>query len=181
MSLTQKIETPSITYAGVEAAVDLVFTSFAAQAPPAARLVLTEHPLETSPRNWRKFITAQANRHGLAGRVVYLVNGTPDALLEASRGVVVINSTVGQKALLLGIPVVALGAAVFNMPGLTFQGSLDEFWTGARPTSIDTVKTYRAELIRRCQFNGGLYSARGIEVAVRNAAARITAAPRVTA
>jgi capsular polysaccharide export protein len=116
-------------FAGVEAAVDLVFRSFAEQAPAGAILVLTEHPLETSPRNWCRFITAQARRHGLADRVIYLVNGTPDSLLEASRGVVVINSTVGQKALLW-----AFRSSHWVPPSSTCQGSPSRAaWTISGP------------------------------------------------
>jgi len=155
----------------VKQAIDLVLTSFARFAPPALELVVTEHPLETSPFNWRRYVLDEAARAGLGGRVSYLVNGTPDAIIENSQGVVVINSTIGQRGLVLGRPVIALSGAVFNMPGLTFQHGLDRFWREAQPADQDIVRNYRRGLIARCQINGGLYSAPGIALAVKNAMA----------
>ena len=38
---------------------------------------------------------------------------------------------VGLAALQLGRPVMALGHALYGLPGLTYQGSLDAFWTAA--------------------------------------------------
>jgi len=159
----------------VKQAIDVVLNSFARCAPPELELVITEHPLETSPFNWRRYVLAEAAKAGLGERVSYLVKGTPDAIIEHSQGVVVINSTIGQRALLLGRPVIALSAAVFSMPGLTFQQGLDRFWREAAPADQEIVQTYRRALIARCQINGGLYSAAGIALAVTNAVAWLEA------
>jgi capsular polysaccharide export protein len=159
----------------VKEAIELVLTSFAGFAPPELELVVTEHPLETSPFNWRRYMLEAAARAGLGARVSYLVNGTPDKIIEHSQGVVVINSTIGQRGLVLGRPVIALSGAVFNMPGLTFQHGLDRFWREAQPADRDIVRNYRRGLIARCQINGGLYSAPGIALAVKNAVARMEA------
>jgi capsular polysaccharide export protein len=159
----------------VKQAIDVVLTSFARFAAAERELVITEHPLETSPFNWRRYVLAASAKAGLGARVSYLVNGTPDIVIEHSRGVVVINSTIGQRALLLGRPVIALSAAVFNMPGLTFQHGLDRFWSEAEPADQDTVRNYRRGLIARCQINGGVYSTEGIALAVTNAVTRLEA------
>jgi len=159
----------------VRQAIEMVLLSFARFAPPELELVITEHPLETSPFNWRRYVLGEAARAGLGARVSYLVNGTPDCVIEHSQGVVVINSTIGQRALLLGRPVIALSAAVFNMPGLTFQHGLDRFWREAEPADREIVRSYRRGLIARCQINGGVYSTEGIALAVANAVARMEA------
>ena len=50
-------------------------------------------------------------------------------LLARKPAVVTVNSTVGTLALACGLPVIALGKAVYDIAGLTFQGELDEFWS----------------------------------------------------
>ena len=52
-------------------------------------------------------------------------------LLKRSRGIVLVNSSIGTLALEHGCAVKALGTATYDMPGLTFQGSLDDFWTAS--------------------------------------------------
>jgi capsular polysaccharide export protein len=44
-------------------------------------------------------------------------------VLAPAAGVVTVNSTAGLQALREGKPVVALGRALYDMPGLTFQGA----------------------------------------------------------
>jgi capsular polysaccharide export protein len=80
-------------------------------------------------------------------------------LLDHCKGVVVMNSTVGLQALGHGAPVVALGKAIYNKPGLTFQGSLDEFWQecGSHRPEQSLVQAFRNMLIYRTQANGSFY------------------------
>lgn len=160
-------------FTSVEEIIDNILQSFANFAPPDAILAVTEHPLETSPRNWRRYITQRAVRFKIAQRVRYLVNGTPDRVLSHCQGVVVVNSTIGQRALQLGLPVIALSRAVFNMQGLTFQNGLDRFWREATPADPALVQRYRQAVIEKCLINGGAYSKRGIELAVLNAVKRL--------
>ena len=42
-----------------------------------------------------------------------------------------INSTAGMIALAHGRPMITLGAAIYDLPGLTFQGQLRDFWKNA--------------------------------------------------
>ena len=156
--------------------IKLILQSFANKAPKNALLVITEHPLETSPTNWRKLVKAQAVACGIASRVEFFAGGSPNELLAASRGIVVVNSTTGHQGLELGVPVIALSRAVFNLPGLTFQAGLDRFWNESSPADPDLFKAYRKVVIHRTQLNGGFFSKTGIAHAVANAVPRIEAA-----
>jgi capsular polysaccharide export protein len=160
-------------FTSVEEIIDKILISFANFAPCDAVLAVTEHPLETSPRNWRRYILNRAGSCGIRQRVRFLANGTPDKFLSHCQGVVVINSTIGQRALQLGLPVIALSRAVFNMEGLTFQNGLDLFWTDAKPADAAIVHRYRQGVISKCLINGGIYSKRGIALAVTNAVTRL--------
>jgi capsular polysaccharide export protein len=75
------------------------------------------------------------------------------------RGVVVVNSTVGLSALHHGAPTKVCGNALYDIPGLTFQGTLDQFWSdapGAKPDRQLYVR-FRDHLISKTQINGSFY------------------------
>jgi capsular polysaccharide export protein len=154
----------------------LILESFSRQAPPDSLLVITEHPLETSPTNWRKVVAAEAAACGVSARVRFIPGGSPTELLMACRGIIVVNSTTGHQGLELGIPVIALSRAVFNIPGVTFQDGLDRFWTQAQPADFKLVDAFRQVVIDRTQLNGGFFSRQGMALAVANAVPQIEAA-----
>lgn len=156
-----------------------VIKSFSLNAPGHSTLVITEHPLETSPNNWRRIVTEQAAAFGVTARVRFFAAGSPKELLATSRGIVVVNSTTGHQGLELGVPVIALSPAVFNLPGVTFQGGLDRFWTESHPANLQWIKAFRSVIIDRTQLNGGFFSKRGIAAAVANAIPRMEAASGV--
>jgi capsular polysaccharide export protein len=156
-------------FKGQAEVIKLVIGSFAEQAPEHSMLVITEHPLETSPTNWRKLVTAMAAGFGVASRVKFFAGGSPLELLAKARGIVVVNSTTGHQGLELGVPVVALSPAVFNLAGISFQAGLDNFWAKARPADPDFFRAYRKVVVHRTQLNGGFFSRKGIAVAVANA------------
>ena len=165
-------------FAGQAEVITLVLKSFSCWAPENSQLVITEHPLETSPTRWKKLVTAQAATLGIASRVQFLPGGSPKELLAKSRGIVVVNSTTGHQGLELGVPVIALSPAVFNLAGITFQGGLDKFWNEACPANRQWVEAYRKVVIHRTQINGGFFSRKGIKFAVANAVMRMEAVNR---
>ncbi len=156
-------------FKGQAEVIKTIIKSFARGAAKNSMLVITEHPLETSPVNWKKIVHGQAAVFAVASRVRFLPGGSPKELLEKSQGIVVVNSTTGHQGLELGIPVIALSPAVFNMPGITFQGGLDRFWQEARAAEPDLVAAYRKVVIHRTQLNGGFFSKKGLACAVANA------------
>lgn len=59
--------------------------------------------------------------------------------MHNARGVITLNSTSDAMALARGISVVALGQAVYDIPDVTFAGTLDEFWTVPAPFGFGTA------------------------------------------
>ncbi len=159
----------------IEPAIDHIVTSFAHHAPRDARLVVKAHPLDNGLTNWRRVTERIATSRGVAARVIYLDEGDLSPLLRRARAVVTINSTVGTLALGEGIPVIALGRAIYDFAGLTDQGSLDDFWTQGKPADLSLVDAFRRVMSDRALVYGGFFSEQGLEAAVRGSLAKIEA------
>lgn len=71
--------------------------------------VVKEHP--TSKKSY-------PHLHRRHSRILYANANDTQELIERSRGVITINSTVGIESLLLGRPVITLGNACYNIEGL---------------------------------------------------------------
>ena len=69
-----------------------------------------------------------SDRFDLAGRVEYMETGDLDTMLCHARGTVTVNSTVGALSVGLNCPTITLSDPIYNLPGLTYQGNLDDFW-----------------------------------------------------
>ncbi len=166
-------------YHAVLLAIEHVLTSFARHAPPPSRLVVKLHPLDSGLHDWTVITRHVAVALGIAERLVILDGGPLDAVLARSCAVVTINSTLGSLALARGLPVMAVGDAIYDMPGLTFQGRLDEFWSAARPPDPTLFDAFRRVLAARVLIPGSFFNNAGIESAVAAAIDRIEAtAPR---
>lgn len=159
-------------------ALDHVIRSFAARASNMARLIVKAHPLDNGWTNFRRRTREIAERYGVSGRIDYIDGGDLQALVRNARGVVTLNSTVGLIALDLGRPLICLGKAVFDRPGLTFQGELDDFWSTAATPDKGLFADFRRQLLKRSMINGDYYTPAGIQLAVTNAIARFEGAPR---
>lgn len=160
-------------YRDMKTPMQEVIRSFAANAPREARLLIKVHPLDPWLRNWPRMVRRAAATWGVADRVDFLDGGMLAKALEGTRGVVTINSTVGIWALRAGLPVVTLGSAIFDIPGLTFQGPLDRFWAEARTPNLPLVDAFVRAMAADTQIRGGLFSQKGVEAAVRAATARV--------
>ncbi|SEN64667.1 capsular polysaccharide export protein [Sphingomonas gellani] len=146
------------SFAGVADALRMVIRSFADHAPAPLRLVVKEHPLDNGVRDWRAETAALAALHGVADRVDYLESGDIVPVARNARGMVTINSTSGTLALALGVPVVVLGQAVYDIDDVTFQGRLDDFWQDPGRPHEATFAAFRRVLIDRCLVPGGFFS-----------------------
>jgi capsular polysaccharide export protein len=137
-----------------------VVASFARHAPEDAALVIKHHPFDRGYHDYSRLIRQLAAEHGLSDRLLYVHDQHLPTLLNHLRGVVVINSTVGFSALTQSAPVKTLGVAVYDLRGMTFQGSLDEFWRGAESFRPDAklVQHFRAYMIEQTQLNGSFYT-----------------------
>jgi capsular polysaccharide export protein len=132
-------------------------TSFASHALPMQKLVIKHHPMDRGYRDYRTFIDTTAKKLGIQQRVMYVCDVHLPSLIRGSLGLVTINSTTGLQALFHGKPVKVLGRAIYNLPQLTCQQSLDEFWV--HPTAVDRqyYVRFRELLIKNSQLNGSFY------------------------
>ena len=161
------------SFEGMTDVLELVMQSFAKHASKETHLVIKNHPLDTGQINYARKIFELSGQFGLEGRVDYLEVGDLHALLENAKGTVTVNSTVGAISMGLNCPTIALGEAIYNLPGLTFQGSLDEFWTAPQAPDMELFRRFRNTVIHSTQINGGFYSKEGIALAVENAIPRL--------
>lgn len=154
-------------------AVAWILASFARHAAADARLVFKVHPLDNSLARWPARIARMAAAAGAGGRAHLVDGGDLDAMVAGSAGVITVNSTVGITALRLGRPLVALGNAVFDMPGLTHQGPLAAFWRAPEPPDRGLVRDFLRALGWASQVRGGFTAERAIALGASNVAERI--------
>lgn len=163
-------------FASVAEALELIVASFARHAPRDALLGLKGHPLDNGLHDWAGLIRRLGTQHGAADRLLYLPELAYGQVLAPASGVVTINSTAGMQSLREGKPVIALGQALYDIPGLTYQGGLDAFWTDPTPPDPALVDALRRVLAAHCLIRGGFFAEAHIQEAVRNATARLEAA-----
>ena len=146
-------------FQGIEGFIQATMDSFAKHAPSGTVLVFKHHPMDRGHRDYQALIDHMAQLYGIRGRVHYIHDQHLPTLLRHARGVVVINSTTGMSALHHGLPTYVTGTALYDMPGLTYQGELDEFWLQASAHQPDHAlfNRYRKHLIAATQINGSFY------------------------
>jgi capsular polysaccharide export protein len=137
--------------------------AFARGAPAGDLLVFKAHPFEDGRERLDAAIAHEAERNGIAGRVLFLDGGGKlAALLDGALSVVTVNSTAGQQALWRGLPVAALGRAVYAKPGLTSDQDLAAFFAAPRRPEQRLYWLFRRFLIQTSQIRGSFYSRPGI-------------------
>ncbi len=141
--------------------------SFATFAPKDAVVVVKQHPLDYGVEQTPRLFESLVKEFKLEGRAYYLRKTSIDIVLDNTDGFVIVNSTAGLAAVQRGLPVKCCGKAIFDMEGLTFQGSLDAFWTAATPPDAATTNAFLGYLTKYSQINGALYAPKGIALASR--------------
>jgi len=146
-------------FESVPAFIGHVMESFARHAPQQTHLVIKHHPLDRGDCDYTGLVRELAHRLGLEGRCLYIHDQHLPTLLRHARGVVTINSTVGLSAIGEGVAVKACGEAIYDMPGLTSQDTLDEFWSRAPQARPDPElhRAFRHYLIAHSQHQGSFY------------------------
>lgn len=161
------------SYSGMAEVITQVLVSFANHAPLDMRLVIKEHPLDNGVQDWKKLVKHLAATHGVSNRVDYMELGDIAVLVQHARGVVTVNSTTGTLALASQVPVLTLGEAVYDIPGLTAQSSLQDFWQTPQAPDPLSFAAFRRVLIDQCLIPGGFFSEEGLEKLTRSAIARL--------
>ncbi|MDD2056357.1 capsular biosynthesis protein [Pseudomonas sp. GD03860] len=155
-------------FANMFEVIDHVIASFTAHAPSEARLLVKDHPLSPGLVNYKRITQALAEQYGVSDRVDFLATGHMPTLLSHIAGMVTVNSTAGASALLHSRPTFALANPIYAMPGLTQQGSLDDFWHLPEAPDMALFQHFRNTVIHTTQVNGGFYTRCGIDMAVSN-------------
>lgn len=173
---------------GMTAAIRLAVASFAAHAPAGSVLAVKEHPLDNGVIDWRRVSEAAARDAGVADRVVLIEDCDLQELLDRALGLVTVNSTSATFAIASGVPVIALGRAVYNLPGLTHQGCLDSFWTAPERPDRGLFEAFRRTVMHACLIPGDFFTPDGAARAAagavswleagRDAATRVEAVAR---
>jgi capsular polysaccharide export protein len=161
----------------MQSAASYVIESFATHAPDDAHLLIKAHPLDSSFFNWSRFIRSRARSVGIADRVHFIDGGVLESLAAAASGMVCVNSTSATVALAADTPVCTLGAAIYKMPGLTFEGHLDQFWADPPPPEPGLYAAFRRVLVDNCLVRGGLASESAVTTLVENMADKLCRDP----
>lgn len=144
-------------YACVEDFMVEVVESFAQYGRPDEAIVLKHHPMDRAYRDYERFFRELARRTGLGDRLYYVHDVDLPSLIDHSRGTVTINSTVGLSSIERGTPAKVMGTAIYNLPGLTFQGSLEEFWRAPGTFDPELLEGFRRYLRIHNQANGNFW------------------------
>jgi capsular polysaccharide export protein len=155
------------TYGSNNPFLDEACRSFAAHAPKDAILVVKQHPLDYGVESTPALFQRLVKELNLEGRAYYLRKTSIEIVLDNSDGFVLVNSTAGVAAIQRGLPLKCCGKAIFDMEGLTHQGSLDSFWTTATAPDLTVVNAFIEYLTRFSQINGAVYAPQGIRLASR--------------
>lgn len=161
-------------FGGMTGAIRTVIESFARFAPPDAQLAVTEHPLDQGVIDLRAEVETYAAAFGVLTRVHFLQCGTPQSLVDGCRGMITVNSTLGLSALSEGRRVIALGRAIYALPGMTFQAGLDSFWNGHDAPDANLVFAFRSVIANRTQIRGGFFSKANRALALEGVQVRLT-------
>ncbi|MDF2097428.1 capsule biosynthesis protein [Aquibaculum arenosum] len=161
----------------MEDALQVILRSFADHAPANDHLVVKAHPLDNGLVDRRRQCRRLARAAGIEDRVLFIEGGNLSRLIDDSKGVVTVNSTSGMVALQQKRPVAVLGRAIYHIPGLTHQGSLDSFWSDPRRPKPDLLRDFVRLLQARALIHGSFFTEEGLEAAIKGAIERIESTP----
>ncbi len=146
-------------YNSIEEFIYEVINSFATYAPKHTYLVIKHHPMDRGYLDYSKLLRDFTKTHNLDDRVYYIHDQHLPTLLKHARGVVLVNSTVGLSAIYYNTPIKVCGHAIYDMDGLTFTGTLEDFWQEA-PNSTPDRKLFEhfySYVVTHTQINGNFY------------------------
>ena len=143
--------------------VENVIDAFAEGAEPDDYLVLKAHPFEDGREKLGSVIKDLAHDLGVGNRVIFIDGGKRLAnLLDRARSAITVNSTSAQQALWRGLPVAALGRAIYKKPGLVAEQPLADFLRHPRRPDLRSYWLFRQFMLQTSQFSGSFYAREGI-------------------
>ena len=153
-------------FRGIGEVIESVLRSFASHAPQDTEILIKNHPLDTGLHGYQRQIARLSKTLDLRDRVHFIETGHLPTLLEHARGAVVVNSTVGMSALSQNCPTQTLGRPIYDLPGLTSGGSLDQFWSQPEPPERKLFLAFLNTVIHATQVNGDFFTRAGVALAV---------------
>jgi capsular polysaccharide export protein len=152
-----------------------VLHSFAQHAPADTKLVIKNHPLDTGWEHYDRVVLNLEHQFGLKDRVLYVETGDLTTLLKHAKGTITLNSTVGYVALEQGCPTLCLGDPQYNLPGLTDQQDLAQFWGMPVAPEAELFQSFKRVVVHSTQVYGGFYCPPSIAQAVEGSCERLAA------
>lgn len=147
-------------FSSIEQVIEAVVSSFSAHLKEGHEkdiLVIKHHPMDRGHTNFSQFIKDLSKVYQIEKQIIYIHDISVPDLLKKVSGCITVNSTIGLQALYRGVPTINLGKSFYDMPGLTYQGPLEEFWNSFDKVDIKTIKSFRNYLLHHTQVNGSLY------------------------
>ncbi|WP_110655871.1 capsule biosynthesis protein CapA [Salinicola halimionae] len=160
-------------YADMHDGVARVVSSFARFAPGRARLIILD-PMGTAVPGYVRRLRDLARETDLGERLVFMPGADLKTLIDHASGLVTVNGQEGLAALERDCPTLALGQAIYRLPGLTSTSTLDDFWRHPIGPERRLFRNFASVVIHATQINGGFYDREGIDLAVINAVAHLT-------
>lgn len=160
-------------YIDMQACVERVIGSFARFAPGHTHLAIGASARGTSPALIRR-IRELATKTDIADRLVFVSAGDLSALIDHASGLVTINGHEGLRALESECPTLALGQAIYRLPGLISPSSLDDFWRHPIGPDRRLFRSFSRTVVHATQVNGSFYCREGIDLAVVRVATHLT-------
>lgn len=146
-------------YSSVESFLTVVLDSFVKYAPSDLTLIVKHHPMDRGFIDYGKVIKHYLKQYPALKKRLYYIHDVPmPVFLRYGKGMVTLNSTSGISALLHNMPVITLGRAHYNIPGLTDQGKLDNFWQQPQQPNMELFSAYRRFHLNKTHINGSFYN-----------------------
>ncbi len=144
-------------FGSVPEMIEFVVNSFCDHGDRDDHLVFKHHPMDRPYCEYGALFDRLREQSGLGERLHYCHDLHLPTLLKHAKGTITINSTVGLQSVHHGTPVKTLGTAIYDMPGLTYQGSLEAFFHDQPAPDRDLYLAFRAWLLHANQCNGNFY------------------------
>lgn len=123
-----------------------------------AQLVFKHHPMDRGHVHYGRLIREISAELAVTNRVHYVHDLHLPTLLKHASGVITINSTTALQAFYHAAPVKVMGDAFFDMPGLTDQKPLEDFWHAPQQPDTLLADSFRHYLVEHGQINGSFYN-----------------------
>ena len=137
--------------------MDRVVTSFLKNAPSDTKLVFKVHPMDRGYKDYHQKVESYKALPGAKHRIFYLDRVHLPTALDNAKACITINSSVGLSALIHGCPTITLGEAAYDLDGLTYRGSLNDFWMKHGRVNMENTNKFVDLLKHTSQARGTLY------------------------